>query len=558
MTYVPNADDATQPTDSVIAETATLEFQAVKAKINLMVGISTSGQSLPALYTLVTSIIAGLPIYTGAGVVTPMAGDAPLTSASKQLQQLHPNTFGCRLILPPGNTLPTAGGNVFIAQNITDLGSFPVQVMDSSTTTPVGWLRPGEDAAFDLGSIAVANGNWKARTGDRGADNGISFWGAPAVSYDTTQAFPVTVVSCSAQYGIVNYWDGTNGNWMAYGATDGTTTFGAAFTTASAHPCVGAPVDATHALFLSTNIGGSPSINVFPFVQATLAVTSGSISTVALPASMTGIATTIERFSASTFLLGETVSSSMKIVVASVAAGVVTLGTNSATAAPASYSIGPIECAQLTATLFHYLALNSQPPSSLLNYGRGTIAGTTPSQGTPTLISARGGYSTIVALSATTSLAVYQESGSNTGALYGAILTDNGATVSLVETKLTVGRIGAQPISINDLTCCALTKQPNSTIVATFIDGVNGIGSIATVLYQAVVRVVNGVPTLGPLTRVPVPVAPSITTIGSGTGSTVSLSRSINGSTLLGVQGLVPVSTSANALRTVFQPVLYS
>lgn len=70
MTYTPNADDATQPVDAVIAETAQAEFRALKSKINTMVGLSTSGQSLPALYIIVAANLATALAATAAVAAT--------------------------------------------------------------------------------------------------------------------------------------------------------------------------------------------------------------------------------------------------------------------------------------------------------------------------------------------------------------------------------------------------------------------------------------------------------------------------------------------------------
>lgn len=41
-TYIPNADDDTQPTDAVIAETAAAEFRALKSKVNNLSGVSAT------------------------------------------------------------------------------------------------------------------------------------------------------------------------------------------------------------------------------------------------------------------------------------------------------------------------------------------------------------------------------------------------------------------------------------------------------------------------------------------------------------------------------------
>lgn len=79
MTYVPNADDATQPTDAILAETAQAEFRTLKTKINTMAGLSTSGQSLPSLYITVATLTATLATDIAA-VEALVAGKAPLVS----------------------------------------------------------------------------------------------------------------------------------------------------------------------------------------------------------------------------------------------------------------------------------------------------------------------------------------------------------------------------------------------------------------------------------------------------------------------------------------------
>lgn len=79
MSYVPNADDSTQPTDAVLAETAQAEFRALKVKINAMVGLSTSGESLPALYITVAALTA-TEAADIANLTAQLAGKAPVVS----------------------------------------------------------------------------------------------------------------------------------------------------------------------------------------------------------------------------------------------------------------------------------------------------------------------------------------------------------------------------------------------------------------------------------------------------------------------------------------------
>lgn len=79
MTYVPNADDATQPTDAILAETAQAEFRTLKTKINTMVGLSTSGQSLATAYTLINNLTVLLTSDIAA-VNALVAGKAPIVS----------------------------------------------------------------------------------------------------------------------------------------------------------------------------------------------------------------------------------------------------------------------------------------------------------------------------------------------------------------------------------------------------------------------------------------------------------------------------------------------
>lgn len=79
MAYTPNADDATNPTDAITAETAQAEFRALKTKINTMVGLSTSGQSLPALYVTVAALTA-TEAADIANLTAQLAGKAPVVS----------------------------------------------------------------------------------------------------------------------------------------------------------------------------------------------------------------------------------------------------------------------------------------------------------------------------------------------------------------------------------------------------------------------------------------------------------------------------------------------
>lgn len=69
MTYIPNPDDATQPTDGEDASTAAAEFRALKAKVNNLV--IASGAKLPKRQTVITGpVTSGLPTHLAVSATT--------------------------------------------------------------------------------------------------------------------------------------------------------------------------------------------------------------------------------------------------------------------------------------------------------------------------------------------------------------------------------------------------------------------------------------------------------------------------------------------------------
>lgn len=173
MTYTPNADDATQPTDAVAAETATLEFQALKTKINTMVGLSTSGLSLASVQAQVNAIVAGLPIIQGSyisGNIAVNVVDTWLagTTGGAAYQEYTPTVAGLTLQLPAANAALISGG---YARTYKNAGLFAMRILDGAGVQTVGWLPPGTVLSVYLTSKTTAAGTWKCHTGDKFTDS---------------------------------------------------------------------------------------------------------------------------------------------------------------------------------------------------------------------------------------------------------------------------------------------------------------------------------------------------------------------------------------------------
>lgn len=163
MTYVPNADDATQPTDAILAETAQAEFRTLKTKINTMVGLSTSGQSLPGAYVLinnltvllasdiaaVNALVAGkAPLVSPAFIGTPTAPTPPVGDNSSNIAttafvttailnaSLTPiNPAAIKLTI--GATLPAVAAVVYVDNQFNTIGSILLPAVPNSQCTYV-------------------------------------------------------------------------------------------------------------------------------------------------------------------------------------------------------------------------------------------------------------------------------------------------------------------------------------------------------------------------------------------------------------------------------------
>lgn len=127
MTYTPNPDDATEPLGSVIALTASAEFRALKSKINTQSGLSTSGQTLPGIYTLEASDIVA--VYAAIAAL-------PIASLQAQINgkvsSISPIFSGTATFSGP----IVAGGNVSVAGMLATVGLATSQtptVGDNST-----------------------------------------------------------------------------------------------------------------------------------------------------------------------------------------------------------------------------------------------------------------------------------------------------------------------------------------------------------------------------------------------------------------------------------------
>lgn len=214
MTYTPNADDATNPTDAVPAETATAEFQALKTKLNAMLGTYNSGApvwisnmvlpsatlsnvALTGVPTAPTaapgtntaqvatmaallaqamsstiptdnsnngkylSTVGGIPAWatlaiTGQGGDITGTGNVTLTSASAGAQSIAVTTFGQYVTLPDATTMAALGASVF---NIKTSGLYFYGIKDAAGNK-LGWIRPNDSCSIGLADKSTSAGSW--------------------------------------------------------------------------------------------------------------------------------------------------------------------------------------------------------------------------------------------------------------------------------------------------------------------------------------------------------------------------------------------------------------
>lgn len=151
MVYVPNPDDAANPTDSVIAETATAEFQALKLKINTMTGRYNSGSPIWA-----SNIV--LPVSTTGTTAAPGTNTQALATTAFVFAAVtgtatvgFPNFItGFQLSNDsgtPATKIDIAAGACLDTTNTTFINSSSALVVDVSTTGALG---------LDTGSLSGA------------------------------------------------------------------------------------------------------------------------------------------------------------------------------------------------------------------------------------------------------------------------------------------------------------------------------------------------------------------------------------------------------------------
>ena len=204
MTYVANADTATLPTDANFAESAVGEFQAIKTKINAMVGLYNNGspsQTLAGIYTkeaadiaatnasvtALTTVVNNLAVNAGARLgsrAASVSASLSLLYTDVQVQEITPTAVGASVVLPDATTLPYTGNPIFTIANMsTSLGLW-VRRFDG---TPILYLLPGGVAVLSCGvSTATPRGSWHF-TATQGSFIGSNFVMSSVVQAYTPQ-----------------------------------------------------------------------------------------------------------------------------------------------------------------------------------------------------------------------------------------------------------------------------------------------------------------------------------------------------------------------------------
>lgn len=459
MTYTPNADDVTNPTDAISAESAQLEFRTLKIKINSMVGSYSGGaftQSVPGAYTaiaaettraegietLLGSQIAGLSAsaYNGNATVTdPMTTNIVLLNFSARVQTVNPQSQGLSIQLPAANAFVNAGGPMYVIKN---KGLWYVWILDGSGNI-VGVVEPGAIVNVFLETILTVAGQWRFQSDDSIGDSIGCYQGrnvSPGSDIINTNQNGSLTCQLSATNTIHAVMSGNTGQLLHVTGTVETAT---GLISGSSSP-----------VSFTSGSSSFTSFDIVPLTATTALLVYATTSPIAVVLSLNpanGIVTAgtplgfspslnpcqdivLQPLSATSVLavIYSSASSGLNITVFTVAGTAVTQGTNyTKTVANTATNCG-LQLVMLSATLAHIFYTDTTTGFSCL---RITIAGTVVTQSTVLVINATGTNKAVYAgkVSTTLSVVLYAvvTSALINGAVSGVCITDTGTTITL-------------------------------------------------------------------------------------------------------------------------------
>lgn len=207
MAYIPNPDDATQPTGNVVAQTAAAEFRALKGKVN---GIqAATGTKIPARQSVLAGpVLAGLPSDI---ILSATALGIDLKGASVPVVLAFAEGF-------------SSGGNLDFIQSIgSDLLNFwgPLTVLNTS------FLSLDYNAAGDPTPLKTLAPPQYGRLYDQTAASILQFGGAAAstVFKDDFGSTWAAQGGAKVQNTQIKFGTGALGGGGASNALDGATDF---------------------------------------------------------------------------------------------------------------------------------------------------------------------------------------------------------------------------------------------------------------------------------------------------------------------------------------------
>lgn len=239
---------------------------------------STAGNVLQSNGTTWTS--AAVPSSNGGATVTSSAVDITLTSSSNRVQNVSMTASGRYVILPNATTL-TAGGPIFVIQNV---GLYNFGIKDGAGNILVNAITGSVTPLF-LTSTATSAGSWGTSTLKLGlAVSNPSFSTISLAGLNSTY---VIATALSSSLVVFAYGNGalTAVNLVAATVSGGVLTFG---TPVAAHSTTGVSIGGITKLSstsgaLATNVAASPnkSTSIRGFSVSGTTITVGTATTLA-------------------------------------------------------------------------------------------------------------------------------------------------------------------------------------------------------------------------------------------------------------------------------------
>jgi hypothetical protein len=382
--------------------------------------LTSNGSSAPTWTTVATPSTAG-----GATVTNPMSANITLTSSSNRVQLMTPSAWGYTITLPDATTISAAGGPIFILKNTTKY--YPIKVLDSAGTN-VAWVVSDYDTEIFLTSTASATGNWVIETHNPCANGGIYPYDCDAnlvvqqIASEFTQS-----VGLSATVGMMNAGSPSGGNTRYYSTVSLQQTTNRYRTQTSTTTAGQGPYNGTSFLLrlsdtstLQLYNSGSNQLygRINTWTSTGGGVTQGS-NTLISSSLDSGISAALLTSSTALVMWTDT-GAALRTMVISFSGTAITTNTSYATSTTAGSSNSSLIGLQ-TSTLATVLSQNDG------GVWIANISGTTITYPSAITISGTTSIWGIFALSATTSVVIYQSTGGNVS---GVVITNDGTNIS--------------------------------------------------------------------------------------------------------------------------------